>query len=128
MALYCDAEARYRNMRVRICPTNCASKALQNGSVGSRIHVLGLGKKFTVLQTHCNLFLTGLNETFLSGGDDGIFHQYVLDQLMLFVAFDTFLWSFYTFSSRTLCKYIAISTHPFLVTEGKRPLHCRSSH
>jgi hypothetical protein len=38
---------------VRPFPTNCISKALQNGSVESLIHGLALGKKLVMHQTLC---------------------------------------------------------------------------
>jgi hypothetical protein len=40
-----------RKTFVRLLPTNCFSKSLQNGSVGSLIHVMALGKKFAKHQT-----------------------------------------------------------------------------
>jgi hypothetical protein len=38
---------------VRPFPTNCISKALQNGYVDSLIHGLALGKKLVMHQTLC---------------------------------------------------------------------------
>jgi hypothetical protein len=45
------AEARYQKTIVWPFPTNCVSKALQNGYVDSLIHGLALGKKLVMHQT-----------------------------------------------------------------------------
>jgi hypothetical protein len=72
--------------------------------------------------------------SFFGRGDDGVFHCddicFVLGFLrMLVVAFRAFLWTSHQVCSRTWCKHIAPSTHPFHnTTEGQTRLHSRSTH
>jgi hypothetical protein len=66
---------------VRPFPTNCISKALQNGYVDSLIHGLALGKKLVMHQTSASKKAISIVLTFdrnglafFGLGDDGVFH------------------------------------------------------